>query len=103
MTGYFIRKTLDIKNLIAVTQKAKQERNCGSAYKVTKEVKLSDLEFKQFAEDLLEEQPWISRTDGGMNLAGEIMCIRVRNAKTGERILVNSEGYDYPRYTAIEE
>ncbi len=103
MKAHFGRKIPDIEALQAATRWAKQEKNSGSAYTVTREVELSDAEFKQFAGDLLEDQPWIAKTDGGMNQAEEIRCIRVRNAQTGERILVNSEGYDYPRYTAIEE
>ena len=103
MKAYFGRKVPDIKTLQAATKRAKQESFPGSAYIVTKEIELSDKEFKQFADDLLEDRPWIGKMDGGMTPAGEIRCIRVRNTQTGERVLVNSEGYDYPRYTAIEE
>lgn len=87
----------------AATRRAKQEKHFGSAYTVIGEIEISDEEFKNFADDLLEDQPWIGGKDGGMNPSREIRCIRVRNAQTGERILVNTEGYDYPRYTAIEE
>ncbi|MFK4998696.1 DUF6329 domain-containing protein [Bacillus sp. N9] len=31
-----------------------------------------------------------------------MLCIRVVNKDTDDKVLVNSEGYDYPRYTAIE-
>ena len=103
MKAHFGRKIPNLEALKAATWRAKQEKHSGSAYTVTKEVELSDAEFKRFAEDILEDQPWIGKTDGGMNQAGEFRCIRVRNVQTGERILVNSEGYDYPRYTAIEE
>lgn len=103
MKAHFGRKIPDLQSLKAATWRAKQEKNSGSAYTVTKEVELSNSEFKRFVEDLLEDQPWIAKEDGGMSQAGEIRCIRVRNAQTGERVLVNSEGYDYPRYTAIEE
>lgn len=103
MRAHFGRKIPDLQSLKAATRRAKQDEKSGSAYTVTQEVELSDAAFKRFAEDLLEDQPWIGKTDGGMNQAGEFRCIRVRNAQTGEQILVNSEGYDYPRYTAIEE
>ena len=33
---------------------------------------------------------------------GEYRCIRVRNVDTGERLLISSEGFDYPRYIGIE-
>ncbi|MBP2655625.1 MAG: hypothetical protein H6Q73_3194 [Firmicutes bacterium] len=103
MKAYFGRKIPDLKALRDETWRAKEEKYSGTIYTVTREVELSNSEFQQFAEDLLEDQPWICKRDGGMNPAGEIRCIRVRNAHSGERILVNSEGYDYPRYTAIEE
>lgn len=103
MKAHFGRKIPDLQYLKAVTRRFKQEKNSGSAYTVTKEVELSDAEFNLFAEDLMEDQSWIGKTDGGLSQAGKIRCIRVRNAQTGERVLVNSEGYDYPRYTAIEE
>lgn len=103
MKAHFGRKIPDLDSLATTTRRAKEENRSGSAYMVVREVKLSDLEFQQFAADFLEDQPWIGETDGGINQAGEIRCIRVRNAQTGERILVNSEGYKYPRYTAIEE
>lgn len=103
MRALFGRKMADIEELKDATRIAKKEGFTGSAYEVTKEVELSDLDFKEFTEDFLEDQPWIEKGDGGSNPSGEIRCIRVINQLTGERILVNSEGYDYPRYTAIEE
>lgn len=103
MKAHFGRKIPNLEALKAATRQAKQEKHSGSAYTVVREVEFNDEGFKNFAEDLLEDQSWISGTDGGMNQAGEIRCIRVRNAQTGEGILVNSEGYDYPRYTGIEE
>lgn len=103
MKAYFGRKMVDIEELMDATERAKFDGYPASAYMVTKEVELSNEEFRKFADDLLEDQTWIEKGEGGMTPAGEIRCIRVRNAETDERILVNSEGYDYPRYTAIEE
>ena len=103
MKALFGRKMVDIEQLRAATINAKKEGFVGSAYKVTKEVALSDIDFKEFTKDLLEDQPWIDKDDGGSNKNGEIRCIRVLNLLTGERVLVNSEGYNYSRYTAIEE
>ena len=103
MRALFGRKMVDIEELRDATRIAKKEGFTGSAYEVTREVALNNLDFEEFAKDLLEDQPWIDKDDGGSNPSGEISCIRVINLQTGERILVNSEGYDYPRYTAIEE
>ena len=75
----------------------------GEAYTVTREIKLSGEEFLKLASDFFEDQPWISPEDGGVNKNREICCIRVINQETGERVLINSEGYTYPRYTALEK
>ncbi|UGB30688.1 hypothetical protein [Metabacillus sp. B2-18] len=99
----FGRKFTDIKELREATEDARKRGVVGSDYTVIREVELSDQEFQKFCSDFLEEQPWIEKNDGGSNVAGELRCIRVRNVETGERILVNTEGYEYPRYTAIEE
>jgi hypothetical protein len=37
-----------------------------------------------------------------MAVKGEYRCIRVRNVDTRERLLVSSEGFEYPRYIGIE-
>ncbi len=95
--AFFGRKIADLKELKALTGEA------GFAYQVTKEVLLSSKEFEQFASNFFDDQPWISPKDGGINENGEAKCIRVINKETGERVLVNSEGYSYPRYTALEK
>lgn len=102
MKAHFGRKVTDLTELKKLTEVAIRSGQKGTPYEVTKEIILSDTEFNRLADDLLEDQPWIDKADGGSNLNGEIRCIRVINKLTGERILVNSEGYDYPRYTAIE-
>lgn len=103
MNALFGRKVRDLEELKELTREAIQDECEGTPYEVTREVLMSDAAFREFAEDLLKDQPWICKDAGGTNRNGEIRCIRVINRDTGEKILVNSEGYDYPRYTAIEE
>ncbi|QRN86888.1 hypothetical protein JR334_07640 [Clostridia bacterium] len=99
----FGRKFNDLEELKDATFYAKKDRKQGSLYEVTKEIAFNDDEFKAFAEDFFKEQPWIEKSDGGSNEKGELRCIRVINTETGERVLVSSEGYDYSRYTALED
>lgn len=99
----FGRKLKDLEELKEATAYGKQKGQLGSFYEVTKEVPLEDDEFKALAEDFFNEQPWIEKSDGGSNENGDLRCIRVINTETGERLLVSSEGYDYCRYTALEE
>ncbi|WP_346914209.1 DUF6329 domain-containing protein [Clostridium sp.] len=103
MKALFGRKVLNIKELRELTKEAKEDGVKGTEYQVIKEVKLSDEEFKGFAKDFCKDQPWITKEDGGYNEKGELRCIRVKNTKTKKSILVDSEGYTYPRYTAIEK
>jgi hypothetical protein len=99
----FGRKFNSLSELKDATCHAKKDGQQGSFYDVTKEVFLNNEEFNEFTQDLFKEQPWIERSDGGSNKKGETRCIRVINTETDERVLINSEGYDYCRYTAIEE
>lgn len=103
MRALFGRKVLNLKELKELTKEAKEDGLRGTAYEVTKEIELSDEEFKEFAKDFCKDQPWITKEDGGCNEKGELRCIRVKNTKTKKSILVDSEGYTYPRYTAIEK
>ena len=103
MKAIFGRKMASLKELKEATAKARKEGLTGKPYVVTKEIALSDADFRKFAGALLEDQPWIEKTDGGHNQNGEANCIRVCNLLTGERVLVDSEGYGYLRYTALEE
>jgi len=103
MKALFGQKFFNIKELRELTEVTKKEGVVGSDYTIIREVELSDEEFKKFTSDFLEDQPWIEKGDGGYNEKGEFRCIRVINRETGEKILTNPEGYDYSRYTAIEE
>jgi hypothetical protein len=102
MRALFGRKICDLEELKELTDQAIQEGKEGQPYTVIREVILDDKDFREFAEDFLKDQPWILTKDGGVNKEGEIRCIRVVNRDTRDIVLVNAEGYDYPRYTGLE-
>jgi hypothetical protein len=102
MRALFGRKISDLDELKDRTAHLVKRGQKGQLYTITREVVLGDSDFSAFAEDLLEDQSWITKEDGGTNDAGELKCIRVVNKDTGEKVLVNTEGYDYPRYTGLE-
>jgi len=99
----FGRKIADLETLKSLTRAALKRGQSGSAYQGIKEVSLTEDEFHRFASNFLLDQPWIGPEDGGVNKRKEIRCIRVINRGTGEKVLVNCEGYTYPRYTALEK
>ena len=102
MKAHFGRKVVSMAELKELTNNWIKAGEKVTPYEVIKEISLSDQEFQAFAEDLLADQLWIDKRDGGSNQKGEVRCIRVINQLTGERMLINNEGFDYPRYTAIE-
>ncbi|MFC0475713.1 DUF6329 domain-containing protein [Robertmurraya beringensis] len=102
MKALFGRKISNLVELKEITEEAMKQGQRGQTYIVTKEVELEDNDFHNFAKDFFNDQPWITEEDGGMNSNREARCIRVINKETCETVLVNSEGYSYPRYTAIE-
>lgn len=103
MRALFGRKILNLNELKELTKEAKKDGMKGTAYEVIKEIELNDEEFKEFAKDFCKDQSWITKEDGGYNSKGELRCIKVKNTKTNKSILVDSEGYTYPRYTALEK
>ena len=102
MKALFGRKVNNLAELKEITEEAVKHGQRGQSYIVTKVVELEDSDFHNFANDFFNDQPWITIEDGGVNTNREARCIRVINKETGETVLVNSEGYSYPRYTAIE-
>ncbi len=102
MRALFGRKVSDLEELREITEAARRRRQKGQPYTIIREVVLDDKAFSAFAADFLEDQPWIEKTDGGNNEAGELRCIRVINKETGEKVLTDTQGYDYCRYVALE-
>ena len=103
MKVIFVRKATSLEVVKQVTEELKEKGYEGAKYQVTREVELSDEDFRKLTSDLLEDQDLIQKDEGGMNDEGEVLCIRVINKESGERILIDPQGYEYPRYTAIEE
>ncbi|MFZ3578816.1 hypothetical protein [Virgibacillus sp. DJP39] len=102
MKAIFGRKVSNLAELKEITEGALKQGQRGQSYCVIKEVLLEDNDFHNFTNDFFNDQPWITKEDGGVNQQREVRCIRVINVNTGEKVLVNTEGYTYPRYTAIE-
>ncbi len=102
MRALFGRKIENIVELREATERSRKIGMKGAVYTVDREVEMTDDAFREFGKDFLKDQPWVLKTDGGYSEKGEYRCIRVRNMDTGERLLVSSEGFDYPRYTGIK-
>lgn len=94
----FTRKAVDIEE---VKERAdREEAKC--EYIVEKVIELPEKDYLAFADDLLKDSAVIKANNGLMfvDADGGWHCILVKARGGSEGILVESEGYDYARYTA---
>lgn len=89
----FGRKVSDLSKLKILTELALSDGQSAKPVLVNKEVDLENEAFQLFSSNFLQNQPWIEQVD---------TCIRVKNIETGETVLVDPQGYEYPRYVSLE-
>ena len=72
---------------------------------IVAEKKMSAAEWRAFANDILECRDWLAAfSEAAMeaHLYGERRpCIKVWAEGVDKAIIINTEGYDYPRYTSV--
>lgn len=100
--AFFGRKLANLDELREYTKASIYSASAGQPYTVVKEIYLDSQDFEALSRDFFDDQPWLSKEDGGVTRDGKIRCIRVVNSETEERFLVNNEGFSYCRYTALE-
>ena len=93
---YFCRKARHVRNL-QYSAEAKPVR-----VEVVKIIHLTQEQYQHFSTHLLEDMPFIKANRGLTNLdrQGVNHCLLVTTRKNQDAVLVDSQGYDYPRYTA---
>ena len=88
---------------IKATFKKKESQISANNCVIEKIVRLGSGDFSHFKDNLLEDYDFIKENNhiGGKDGHGNTRCILVLDRDGGDGILVNTEGYDYPRYTAF--
>ena len=105
--AYFIRKPTSLDEVNEYTQ-TYENRNSSqrSPYHVFKTIELDAIKYDDFINSRLGyTHQFIADNAEGCheNKFGILQCIRVVNKdKPDEKLLIQSEGYDYARYAAIE-
>lgn len=105
MKAYMIRKADSVEDWEA----AKECINCYSGEKpkreivVEKTITLTPTEFAAFCDNFLEDKDFIKVNSGLMKVDenGIWHCLKVTARGSKISVLVESEGYDYARYTAV--
>ena len=97
-TASFIRKAADYEDLMQLTKKYPGH----SQYQIEKIIELSAEEFKKFISNFYEDKDFIINNQSLMYFAdGITYCIGITTEDSDKIILIDSQGYDYARYTAI--
>lgn len=93
---YFCRKARHVRNL-QYSAEAGPVR-----VEVVKIIQLTREQYRYFSTHLLEDMPFIKANRGLTNLdrQGVNHCLLVTTRQNRDAILVDSQGYDYARYTA---
>ena len=96
---WFTRKAVDIDELKRRTGEEREK----VPFVVEKVIEIDEKEFDKFAGDLLEDRDFIKDNIGLMYFDRDRVwhCILVKAKDKQEGILVESEGYEYARYSAI--
>lgn len=94
----FFRKAVSLKELKQDTEHYKDET---SPFFICKRVELEDKDFNDFCDSLLKDRDFIAENKSVMGFDKAYYCILVYNKNSEDAILVESEGYNYARYTAL--
>ena len=94
----FVRKAYNLDDLVSWDKVAKQR----SKFIIEKSILLSATEYKEFCGSLLSDRDFVEENISLMHMDKDKTqhCILVKEEGRSEGILIQSEGYSYPRYTA---
>jgi len=94
----FVRKAYSLDDLIAWDKAAKQR----SKFIIEKTILLSTVEYEDFCNNLLSDREFVEENIELMYMDKEKAqhCILVKEEGGTEGVLVQCEGYSYPRYAA---
>ena len=104
MKAIFISKAATLEEVRKELERATTQEAC----KVIATKKLSETEWTELTESLLSDRDWISEfnrkiKENPRTNWSKRNCIKVTCEGKSESLLIDPQGYDYARYTAIVE
>ena len=101
MKAIIVRKVANIKDWHDAVAEYKEMPQ--AEVKVEKTIHLTAAEFDKIANDLFEDCKWVQENKDLMRIDedGVWHMIALQCKDRNYKILINSEGFSYPRYTAI--
>lgn len=106
MKARMIRKVANVKDWYEAVDEYKYvhgKEMPKSEIIIEKRIKLPRAEFDRIANNLLDDCKWVQDNKDLMRIDenGVWHVIALESKGVGYRLLINSEGFSYPRYTAI--
>lgn len=99
MKAVMVRKACNVKDWQDIVNQFKLDK---SQVKIEKTIEISDEEFKKLCDDFFEYRDYITENLKHMYMEeGVWHCILVKGKTSDIGLLIESEGYDYARYTGL--
>lgn len=101
---FFFRNVTNLLELKVKTQGKLQASAYPTMYKVIAEIELDLCSFNHFCSDFSKNFIPMYKYINSMevDVSGVWKCLAVYNNQASDIILINSNGYSYPRFTAIK-
>lgn len=103
----FVRKPINIEEVETGTHwiKARHDGKSTEDYYIAKEVQLEENEFFDLLSNLLADRDWVRKFSNQMPPMkdGAVACIRVACQGSLTVLIIDPQGFDYPRYVGLEE
>ena len=104
MRTIFVRKPATLQDVFDGTEARWCECAPGEEAYVAAEITLAVGEWEAFVSGMLRDRHWIREFNEQNHQArnGAVPCLRVSTANFSYAVLINTSGYDYARYAAID-
>ena len=104
MRAIFVRKPATLEDIFDGMEARRRGHTPGEEAYVAAEIILAAGEWEAFASGMLRDRHWIREFNEQNHKArnGAVPCLRVSTANLNYAVLINTSGYDYARYAAID-
>lgn len=104
----FARKPSTREDMDSLIAWGKHERFGNRGYFIAQEITLTETDWNDLMENMLADRDWlqeynkVARDQYGLGgLETLVPCLLVKNEANGETLVIDSQGYNYPRYIGM--
>ena len=102
----FARKAVDYGDMLSLIAQGERENYGSRDYYIADEIMLSAAEWASLKRQMLENRGWLTAYNSkgyGTTFPNfsAVPCLLVRNDADDDTLVIDTQGYDYPRYVGI--